>query len=72
MATANSIPTPVQGTPHHTHDQAELLFRASNHLALALHQLRHATGDTGIKTATGRANAAARALNQLAAARGAQ
>ena len=64
MATAKSPTTPVQGTPHHDR-QAELLIRASNHLALALHQLRHATGDVGIKTATGRANAAARALNQL-------
>lgn len=65
--------TPTGKTAQITHDhhQAELLFRASNHLALALFQLRSASGETGIKTATGRAIAAARALKQLAAARGA-
>lgn len=66
MATANSTPTPsTQGNTHHDH-QTALFFQASNHLALALHSLRHATGDQAIKTAAGRANAAARALNQLA------
>lgn len=52
----------------HDHHQAELLFRAVNHLALALFQLRNASGESSIKTATGRANAAARALNRLSAA----
>lgn len=61
-------PTTTGASPTTTHDhhQTDLFFQASNHLALALHSLRHATGDQGIKTAAGRANAAARALNQLA------
>lgn len=63
-------PTGASAQITHDHHQAELLFRASNHLALALFQLRNASGDVGLKTATGRAMAAARALKQLAAARG--
>lgn len=71
MATAKSPTTPTQGTTHHTHDhhQAELLFRATNHLALALFLLRNASGESSIKTATGQANAAARTLNQLSGSR---
>ncbi|MBK7001287.1 MAG: hypothetical protein IPH35_15330 [Rhodoferax sp.] len=60
--------TGASPTTTHDHHQTDLFFQASNHLALALYQLRHTTGDQGIKTAAGRANAAARALNQLCSA----
>lgn len=53
----------------HDHHKAELLFRAINHLALALFLLRNASGESSIKTATGQANAAARTLNQLSGSR---
>lgn len=69
MATSQSTPTPsMQGNTTHDQNQTDLFFQASNHLSQALYQLRNATGDQGIKTAAGRANAAARALNRLATA----
>ena len=49
----------------HAHHTATLILRAQNHLAGALFQLRNASGNVGLKMATGRAIAAARALKQL-------
>lgn len=65
MATAKSPTTPIITTGNTTHTQAELLLRASNHLNLALRELRQAPDNDGIQKATGRAVAAARALKQL-------
>lgn len=63
-------PTTGQTAPTQNpdHQQTDLFFQASNHLSQALYQLRNATDDQGIKSAAGRANAAARALNRLVTA----
>lgn len=65
MTMPKGTPTGKSAQITHTHHQTELLLRASNHLALALFQLRNTSGDQGIRTACGHAAAASRSLKQL-------
>lgn len=67
MTKASDLTTPSTGTTHHDHHQAELLTKATNSLALALHQVRNATTSDEIKRAVGAANSAARSLNRWSA-----
>lgn len=67
VGTETMKPTSKPGAlPATTHTQAGLILKASNNLAAALRALHTDTDGDGIKRATGRAVAAARALKRIA------